>query len=466
MRAAAPWSPPAATASLARLKWLAIVLPVAFVSMVHLLLHTWLEPLHDFPWVIVMFVWVAVGVWIFSFGVFRVIGILERRIFERNQELEALLAVGRAATSSLELSEVLDEALDAILEVTSAETAEVWLASEDGELVLERQRGAAAEAFHERTRFRPGEGLPGLVAESGSAVVVHDLASDPRFLREAVKELGFRTFCALPLRHRDETVGILGVASRDPRALESEAERRLLEGIGERMAVAIENSRLHAQVLSRAVLEERVRIARELHDGLAQVLGYINTQTLAIKKLLASGRTDEAEKQVYAMEEAAREVYGDVREAILGLRASLGPSDSLIPGLRKYLSDYGEMAGARLELEVSEDAHAVRLPASTEIQLMRIVQEALSNVRKHAGATRATVSLDATAEDLTVEVADDGRGFAHDRPARTGWPHFGLQTMRERAKAIGGEFDVISSPGRGTSVVVRVPLRARVEAPA
>src|SRR3989304_6909458 len=98
MRPAARWSPPAASASLVPLKGLAIVLPVAFVSTVHLLLHTWLEPLHDFPWVLILFVWVAVGVWIFSFGVFRVIGILERRIFERHQELEALLAVGRAAT--------------------------------------------------------------------------------------------------------------------------------------------------------------------------------------------------------------------------------------------------------------------------------------------------------------------------------------------------------------------------------
>src|SRR3990172_7102085 len=187
MRVAAPWSPPAASASLARLKWLAAGPPVAVVSPVHLLLHTYLEPLHDFPWVIILFVWVAAGVWLFSFGVFRIIGMLERRIFERNQELEALLAVGRAATSSLDLSEVLDEALDAILEVTSAETAEVWLASEDGELVLERQRGAAAEAFHERTRFRPGEGLPGMVAEAGSPVLIHDLHSDPRLLREPVQ---------------------------------------------------------------------------------------------------------------------------------------------------------------------------------------------------------------------------------------------------------------------------------------
>jgi signal transduction histidine kinase len=254
------------------------------------------------------------------------------------------------------------------------------------------------------------------------------------------------------------------MAARDPEALSGPAERRLLEGIGEQVAIAIENARLHERVLDTAVLEERERIARELHDGLAQVLGYINTQTLAIRTLLDSGQFEAAGESLASMEEASRHVNDDVRVAILGLRT--GPREGLVTNLRAYLREYGLMGGAALRLEAAPQAELLRLPTSTELQLVRIVQEALSNVRKHAGATRATVSLDATTAELTVEIADDGRGFAHDRPVRTGWPHFGLQTMRERAGAIGGEFDVISSPGRGTSVLVRVPLRARVEASA
>lgn len=453
-------------ASFTRLKWLTIIAPLAFLALLQWLLHSVVEGLHDFPWFLLLFVWVASGIAVFSFGIFRIIGALERKVFEHNQELEALLAVGRAATSSLYLSEVLEKALDAILRVTSAEAAEVWLATGDGDLELERHRGLAPEAFLERTRFRRGEGLPGVAAESGAPLLVHDLASDPRFLRQGVTRLGFQSFCALPLRHRGETVGVLAVAARDPEALRAEAELRLLEGIGERLAIAIENSRLHERVLDRAVLEERERIARELHDGLAQVLGYINTQTLAIKKLLASGRSEEAEQQLHAMEDAARQVYGDVREAILGLRTSLASADGLVPSVRRYLESYGEMTRIATRLDVNDQAEALRLPARTEIQIMRIVQEALSNVRKHAQASRVTVCFTATEDGLTVEVADDGQGFVQ-QPDTPGWPHFGLETMRERTAAIGGRFEVVSRPGLGTRVIVNVPLGpARATVPA
>jgi len=359
----------------------------------------------------------------------------------------------------LDLADVLDAALEAILSVTSAEAGEVWLVKDGGELVLVRQRGAAADAFQEWTRLRLGEGLPGLAAESGAPMVVHDLASDPRFVRHRVKGLGFESFCAQPLIRRGETVGVLAVASRSPTLLSSAAERRLLEGIGEQLVMAIENAQLHERVLDAAVLEERERLAHELHDGLAQVLGYVNTQTLTIDKLLSSGRGEDAREQVARMREAARRTYTDVREAILGLRSS----DALLPSLRSYLAEYGRMTGIVLQLDVGAEVEALRLPPSVEIQLLRIVQEALSNVRKHARATSATVSLEVCDQRLAIDVVDDGRGFDLDQPVRTGWPRFGLQTMRERAQAIGGTLELWSKPGSGTRLAVHVPLESPAE---
>lgn len=401
----------------------------------------------------------------FSFAVFGIIERLGQRVLEqndelsrRNRELAALMAVGQAGRSSLRLGEVLDAALEAVLAVTSAEAGEVWLMTEAGELVLERSRGAGAEAFRERTRLQLGEGLPGLAAETREPVVVHDLASDPRFVRPAVKELGFESFCALPLVRGTRTMGVLGVAARDPKALSGEAERRLLEGIGEQIAIAIENTLLHERVLDAAVLDERERLARELHDGLAQVLGYINTQTLAIRKLLDTGRVDAAGKGLRDMEQAARHVYGDLRDEILGLRAAPASAAGVAAGLRAYLRDFRLTGEVTPRLEVDPEAEALRLPAATEFQLMRIAQEALGNVRKHAGPASALVSMRVDGEELVLEVIDDGRGFDPDRPVRSGWPRFGLQTMRERAKAIGGRFEVLSSPDGGTTVVVRAPL--------
>ncbi len=461
LRGPPPWMELERQMSLSLLKWFAIVAPAAFlVVVVYLLRGPLHHELHEFPEYLFVLAVMTVAISVFSFLVFGIIRRVERHVIEQNERLAALLAVGRAESSSLDLDGVLDAALEAILSVTSAEAGELWLVSEAGELVLARQRGAAADELQQRTRLRPGEGLPGLAAESGPPVVVHDLVSDPRFVRDRVKGRGFETFCAQPLVRRGKTVGVLAVAARSPDALSSAAERRLLEGVGEQLVIAIENAQLHERVLDAAVLEERERLARELHDGLAQVLGYVNTQTLAIEELLASGREAEAEAEVARMREAARHAYTDVREAILGLRATRG---ALLPSLRSYLAEHRRMSGMAHQLNVAAEVEAIRLPPSVEVQLVRIVQEALSNARKHAHATRVTVGLEVRGHGLVLEIDDDGRGFDLDQPVRTGWPHFGLQTMRERAQAIGGTFELWSKPGSGTRVAVTVPLESTAE---
>ena len=442
--------------NLTRLRWLSIVVPVALlVAFAALLRSPFHDFLHELPGVLVLAGILAMGVTIFSFVIFDVIGRLEQGMLRRNRELAAVLAVSQATASFVELFEMLDKALDAILDVTPAETAELWLTTDDGQLALERQRGIGVDALHTRERFAPGEGLPGQAAQRGTPVVVHDPAFDPRFLSQDVTELGLQTFYAQPLRHRGEIVGVLVVAARGREAFADEAERQLLEGIGEQMAVAIENTRLLNRVLDRAVLEERERIARDLHDGLAQVLGYINTQALAIKKHLASSRPEEARERVDALEEAARHVYADVREEIMGLRVG---SEGLVGSLRAYLSGYGRMTGVVPDVRIAPAVAALQLPAATEIQLLRLIQEALSNVRQHAGAGSTTISLDVLGADLRLEVTDDGRGFDPGSPIRSGWPRFGLQTMRERANALGGTFALSSSPGVGTSIVVQVSV--------
>jgi len=454
--------------SLARLKWFAIVLPFTALLVLVLLLrssfHDWL---HESPGFFFLGAFFAVGVFAFASVIFALIEDLERKVVDQNRELSgllvrtdqqnaelsALLTVGRASASSVDLSAMLDEALDAIVAVTPAEAAELWL-MEGGGLRLERFAGVGESAFSSRPRLALGEGLPGAAATAASIVVTTDRSLDPRFERDEVAALGLQTFCALPLRRPTGTIGVLAVAARRTAAFESPGERRVLEGIGERVALAIENARLHAQVLDRAVLEERERIARELHDGLAQVLGYINTQTQAVKKLLEAQRIGDATSELDAMGAVSREVYADVREAIVGLRAV--PA-GLVPALRDYLGRLPRMAGCEIELRVADDGETVALAPATEIQLVRIVQEALSNVRKHAGASRVEVNVGADEEHVGVEIVDDGKGFDVQLLDRTGWPRLGLQTMRERAQAIGGVFDLVSAPGQGTRIAIHVP---------
>ena len=454
------------------LRWFAIVAPVVFIAALWTLLHGAFYGLHRFPEVLIVLGGLVGGVGVFAFGVFALVRRLEQRILQqnveleqRNQELGALLEVGHAASSSLELGELLDRAMDAILEVARADAAEVWLGGDgDGdELKLARHRGARGDVLAERTRLRYGEGLPGLAAERRMPIVVHDLPVDDRFVRERVKALGFQTYCGLPLLHSDRVVGVLGIASRDPSRLCSSRELGLLQGIAERVAAAVTTARLHERVLDGAVVEERLRIARELHDGLAQVLGYITTQTLAVKRLLDTGKTPAAREELDAMEDASRQVYGDVREAILGLRVSI-PRTGLVATLQRYVEEHEEMPGTELRLAVRNGVQALELSPAAEIQLFHIVQEALNNVRKHARAPTATVTAAAEDGELVVEVADDGQGFDPARVSSIGWPRFGLQTMRERAQSIGGRFELESRPGAGTRVRVRVPLETAAEA--
>ena len=440
--------------SLTRLKWLAIIAPVAFLAIVGYMLHgPFHEAFHEFPVFLYVMAFLTVAVSAFSFLVFAIVGKLEQRILNQNRELAALLAVGRAVTSPLSYADQFAQALDAVLSVSSAEAVELWLVDEDGDLTLEQHRGVT-EATRRGAKLRRGEGLPGLALQRDEMVHATALASESRLLRSVLVDLGFTTFAALPLRYGTTTVGVMAVGSRDDDALSTIAEQRLLEGIGRELAVAIENAHLHGRVLDRAVLEERERLARELHDSLAQLLGYVNTQTMAIKKLLASGQDEEARLQVAEMEANAKRVYREVREAILGLRSA---RPGLVSSLQSYLAGLALISGAAPALEVSEEAAAFRLPDAVEIQLTRIIQEALTNVRKHAKARSASVTLGVQEDRLLVRIEDDGCGFDPARPVRTGWPHFGLQTMKERAHAVGGTFAVESVPGVGTRVLVQVP---------
>ncbi|MBI4298544.1 MAG: GAF domain-containing sensor histidine kinase [Chloroflexi bacterium] len=376
----------------------------------------------------------------------------------QNRELGALLAVGKVVTSSFDLDELLRASLDTVMEITSADASEIWLMEGAEELMLQCHRGAHGEAFLGQTRFRVGQGIPGIVAQNLEPILVKDIASDSRFLRQELIKAGFHTFCALPLSYHSKLVGVLAVAAFKANAINGPRELRLLEGIGEWLALAIENAYLYQQVQDQAVLQERERIAREMHDGMGQLLGYINTQAIAVKKLLSNQHLSEAREELTKMEDITRDLYADVREGILGLRIASRRKDGLVPALRDYLDHYMEMAGIQVELKVSSEATGSNLAPSVEIQLMRILQEALTNVRKHSKATVAVVTLDRSDNEFSVSIADNGQGFDLTRLPPIGWPRFGLQTMRERAEAVSGRFSIDTSPGQGTRVHVRIPL--------
>jgi signal transduction histidine kinase len=214
-----------------------------------------------------------------------------------------------------------------------------------------------------------------------------------------------------------------------------------------------------ARALQQSLIDdERQRIARELHDGLAQLLGYVSTKAMAVRLMLKNGQTEAAHQHLLQLEEAARELYVDVRQTILDLKMTGQSGAGLTATLKEFTAQFSRLSGLSVELAIAPAVESLSLTAEIELQLLRIVQEALTNVRKHASATKVWISLRISDGVLELRVSDDGQGFDPEHVPTTHWPHFGLSTMHERAKAIGAEFDLDSELGAGTRIMVRLPV--------
>jgi PAS domain S-box-containing protein len=222
-----------------------------------------------------------------------------------------------------------------------------------------------------------------------------------------------------------------------------------------------DRKRVQAQLLQQqrvlAVLEERERLARELHDDLAQVLGYANAQAQAVRELLAQGQIAQADAHLARLAAAAQDAHADAREYILGVKVGSSPGQGFLPALEQYLQRFGQSCGLHTELIVPQMLREGAFEPAVEVQLLRIVQEALTNVRKHACAHSVRVSFAAQGDQAEIVVEDDGRGFDPAHLSVGDGPTFGLYIMRERAEDAGGTVQVLSIPGQGTKVVVQVP---------
>ncbi|HEY8425583.1 MAG TPA: GAF domain-containing protein [Limnochordales bacterium] len=264
---------------------------------------------------------------------------------------------------------------------------------------------------------------------------------------------GLRSVAAVPLEAEGEVLGVAIVGStHDGQLALHHAE--MLEALGAQLALAVRNAQLYHRLRETAVLEERYRLSREMHDTLAQTLGYLGLQASHALRLIQSGDTDQASEELRQMAEVLREAYLDVREAIEDLRASTDEGGGLEASLRRIVETFRQRTPIAAHLEVRGSVPEV--PPAVHLQLLRIVQEALANVRKHSQATRVEVQVRADPGHLELSVADDGKGF---HPASTQAPgHHGLVAMRERAQAIGARLTIATGPGRGTRVMLRLPV--------
>jgi len=286
-------------------------------------------------------------------------------------------------------------------------------------------------------------------AESTLRVIpIRDMASSaPQHCTRA----GFETVVTIPVRLHDKPMGEVDLFFH-ARVMLSESEQSLLEALGQHLASGMENLRLNALEKEAAVSQERMLLARELHDSIAQSLAFLKIQVQLMRDAIKTCDPDEVAKIVDEIDTGVRESYGDVRELLLHFRTRANAED-IEPALITTLQKFEHQSGIKTHLNLA--GHGLPLPPDLQIQVLHIVQEALSNVRKHAHASQ--VWLDVQQQpNWCFEVRDDGIGFAHGGDALD-QTHVGLRIMSERAERIGAVLEVISTPGQGSSGVLVLP---------
>ncbi len=396
---------------------------------------------------------------------------------QRTRELSSLLSVSEILTSLPDLSNLdtaLDAALGKTLEIMKTDIGGILLLDEEEQKLRYRVYRGLSDRFAEGVCLGLGEGIAGRVAQTGEAIWVDDVSKDPRTAYpDLIDAEGLRGFASVPLRTKDKVLGVFNIASRGAQKF-SPQDVRLLEGIAGQIATAIENARLHQEVqrkdeirgeLLRQILsiqeEERRRIARELHDETSQVLASLTANLEAAAGMLSTD-SDAVKARLREAQALSITVLDDVHRLIYQLRPSLLDDLGLVTAVR-WLAD-NNLKPVGIKVNSRTVGRVKRLDPQLETTLFRVIQEAVSNIAKHANASNADINLHFRRGAIAVHIKDDGRGFdveeaisSKERPRG-----LGLLGMKERVELVNGTLSIESRPGGGTEINIEIPLNKEV----
>ena len=393
---------------------------------------------------------------VFGIMTVRTIGSVHDRVRRQNRELIALQSAGNDVMSELALEIVLKKVVDRACDLVGARYGALSVIEEDGHTIRTFITSGVTDELRAAIGPPPvGHGVLGVSLHEGQRLRLGDVSKHPQSIGFPAHHPVMRSLVAVPITCRTPFIGNLYLADKTDAPEFSEADEETLARFAGQAAIAIDNAYLHQQVADLAVAQERLRIAHEMHDGIAQVLGYVNTKVQAANEYLRKGKTEDASAQLRELAVAARDAYTDVRDSIVSLRTLPTTETNAAAVIEEYLDRWKEQTGISTQLTIEGD---LRLPASVELQFVRIVQEAMANVRKHAKATAVKVDVRRRNARVHGTIVDDGIGFTPGVRVRSDFPRFGLTTMRERAESIGGKLAIESAPGRGTTVTFELPV--------
>ena len=372
---------------------------------------------------------------------------------QKNQELSTLYEVAALLNRPGTLEEMCREFLARLVNTLDADGGAVRLVEqESGKIHLYIQQNLSAQLTRDEACVNRGECLCGAVAQDGVAVVRMFTGPDIQDLSFRCRREGFKTVTVFPIRFKEQILGVFNLYFLAAREL-TEREGHMLESLGQHLGVAIENQRLVAREKEMAVSEERNLLAQELHDSIAQSLAFLNLQAQMLRDALDRNNMEEARSGLKEIREGIQESYDDVRELLIHFRTRFGESD-VETVVKALLARFEADTGVKTQLR--QTGTGVPLSPETQIQVLHIIQECLSNVRKHSAARHVTVDLE-KGHVYVFRVSDDGRGFDATVPG-VEEGHVGLAIMRERAQRIGGRIDFRSGPESGTQITLTLPI--------
>lgn len=365
--------------------------------------------------------------------------------------LDALDAAVRGISSVLDVEQVLQLIVDRVRELVTAQYAALGIVGESDQITQFITSGITAEERRAIGDLPHGRGLLGLIIRENRSYRIPTIAAHPESYGFPPNHPPMASFLGVPVTVKGAVVGRLYLTNKQDATEFSAEDQALIETFALHAGIAIENAHLHEQVQRLAVVDERDRISRDLHDSVIQMI-YAVTLSLEDVRELVSEAPAEARQRVDDAIDALHGVIRDIRHFIFGLRPLLLDSGSLLDGLRALADELRRNTTTEVEV-VGEEPSDLGLDVVAE--LLAIAREALANVARHSGAAHASIRLEESGESVRLQIADDGRGLTQELDIVGA--HHGLANLRARAEALGGTFDIESGAAAGTRIIVEIP---------
>lgn len=375
-----------------------------------------------------------------------------RRIKQKNHSLEILYDVAANINAARDLEDLLTRFLHTLKNAVDARAGMVRMLTSDGNMQLVASSGLDREVIKREQLISVERCLCGKAAQSGEVYALDDLQGCGQFVGRPFFDDKKVEMIAVPLRYRGQILGVYNLFTEQHGLVEREDVKNLLTSIGQHLGMAIEKSRLDEEANRLSIMEERTRLANELHDSLAQSLASLKFQVRVLDEILHSGKEAELWHELELIENSLDEAYTELRELIAHFRAPVDKR-GLVPAVEQAVERFRRDSGVNAFLQLEWDA--ANLSAEVDIQVLRIVQEALVNIRKHSEANAVRVLMRAGKDgNYMVLIEDDGIGI-QDRVIDGGpGEHLGLKILQERAARIGGDLTIESETGEGTRIIL------------